>query len=76
MMTPLTKQEYAVLELIPDSTATGGRHTQALKWGIQSRLDMTPVTLAVYWENFKEAGMIRSSRGLDPVGAIAQEAGR
>lgn len=83
-MTPLTRRELQVLELIPGSTATGGHNATTLKWRIQSKLDMSPMTLNVYWDNFKEAGLIETTGGFvkrtasgdracDPVGAVGHE---
>lgn len=81
MMTPLTKQEHAILSLIPARNASGAWHAQATKWKIQDALKLSAETLNVYWENFMSAGLIDTSggfvrrtasgdRALDPVGAV------
>lgn len=81
MMKPLTKGEYAVLSMIPESTRVAFTDSQRLRWAIQSKHDMTPQTLDVYWHNFKECGFIEEASGhvrrtpdgdraLDPVGAM------
>lgn len=63
MMRPLTKPERDVLALIYPSTSPASRHTQALKWEIQHKLDKSPQTLAVHFERFTEAGLIQECGG-------------
>lgn len=62
-MRPLTRLEHKVLSAVYPSDKPAARHTQALKWDIQNRCDVSPQTLDIMFHNFTTAGLIDETGG-------------